>query len=304
MASSIEQLGGCIARHCPAGRQTTAIPRLTLLRAEAPTVPVRTMYQPVLCIVAQGRKRLLLGEKTFDYDAAKYLVVSVDLPVVGGVCEASLQAPYLALSLSLDPAALAAMLLDMGDMPRDHALSTGLAVTAVTEDLLDPVLRLLRLLDRPDDIAMLAPLAEREILYRLLCGEQRGLLRQIALADSRLSRISRAIAWIRGNFAEPFRIETLADVAGMSPSSLHRHFKAVTTMSPLQFQKQVRLQEARRLLLGRQADAAQIGFTVGYESPSQFSRDYSRLFGAPPGRDAARLRALSAPGSRALSQSP
>ncbi|MFI5014108.1 MAG: AraC family transcriptional regulator N-terminal domain-containing protein [Hyphomicrobiales bacterium] len=302
MRQSIEDLRDLVARHCGGGRSATAIPRLTLLRSEVTTVPMGTVYQPVLCVIAQGRKRLMLGGQVFEYDAAKYLIVSIDLPVTGGVCEASPEAPYLSLSLALDAATLADLLLAMAPGAAEAALRPGLAVTAVTGDLLDPILRLLRLLDRPADIAMLAPLAEREILYRLLLGEQGALLRQIALADSRLSRISRAIAWIRGNFAAPFRIEAVAEIAGMSPSSFHRHFKAVTTMSPLQYQKQIRLQEARRLLLARASDTAGIGFSVGYDSPSQFSREYSRFFGSPPARDLARLRSLTGTGALAFSQ--
>jgi len=293
MRRSMDELCDLVARHCRGGRCETAVPRLTLLRSDAPAGPVGSVYRPILCVIAQGAKRLMLGDRLFEFDAAKYLIVSVDLPVAGEICEASPERPYLALSLALDPAALAAMLLDMSGSAPAAGLSAGLAVTAVTADLLDPVVRLARLLDRPGDIVMLAPLAEREILYRLLLGEQGALLRQIALADSRLSRIGRAIAWIRGHFAEPVSIETVAAVASMSLSSFHRHFKAVTTMSPLQYQKQLRLQEARRLLLSEHGDAASVGFAVGYDSPSQFSREYSRLFGFPPARDATRLRRLS-----------
>ena len=295
MVQPIDDLRDLIARHCAARRWASPIPRLTLLRSDAPTMPIGTIYQPVLCIIAQGRKTVMLGQQVFEYDAAKYLIASVDLPVTGAVSEATAARPYLALSLVLDQTALASMLLDIGEGRREAAPCAGLAVTSVTADLLDPVLRLVRLLDRPRDIAMLAPLAEREILYRLLLGDQGAVLRQIALSDSRLSCVSRAIARIRSHFAEPCRIEALAEIAGMSPSSFHRHFKAVTTMSPLQYQKQVRLQEARRLLLAQRSDAAGIGFSVGYESASQFSRDYSRLFGCPPARDAARLRVLSGP---------
>ncbi|HUN52308.1 MAG TPA: AraC family transcriptional regulator, partial [Candidatus Sulfotelmatobacter sp.] len=207
--------------------------------------------------------------------------------------EASAQEPFLAASLRIDPALLAGLLLDMPPPSRAANPPPGLSVQPVPPDLLDPMLRLVRLLDRPDDIAMLAPLAERELLYRLLQSEQGAVLRPIACAGSRLSQISRAIDWIRRHFDQPFRIETVAEVACMSPASLHRHFKAVTTMSPLQFQKRLRLQEARRRLLADAADAMRAGFAVGYESPSQFSREYRRLFGAPPAQDAARLRRAS-----------
>jgi AraC-like DNA-binding protein len=296
----MEELRALIERHCAAPRWPTPIPRLTLRRATAPTVPIATLCQPLLCVVAQGRKRAMLGERALEYDAAKYLVGSVDLPVTSEICEASAETPYLAMSLALDPATLAAMLLDMPGAAVGQPL-TGLAVSPMTADLLDPVVRLLRLLDRPRDIAMLAPLAEREILYRLLLGPQGPMLRQIALADSRLSQIAKAIGWIKQNYERPLSIDALAAIAHMSPSSLHRHFKSVTAMSPLQFQKRIRLQEARRRVLGQHGDAASVGFAVGYESPSQFSREYARLFGAPPGRDAARLRA-SATDPRELTQ--
>ncbi len=288
----LDELRHLIERHCAAARWPTAIPGVTLMRADAPTMPVGSLHRPLLCIIAQGRKRVLLGEKLFEYDAAKYLIASVDLPITGEICEASAKTPYLAMSVGLDPATLAAMLLDMPQSGDGGKPFPGLAVSPMTPDLLDPVLRLLRLLDRPAGRQNAgAPLAEREILYRLLLGPQGAMLRQIALADSRLSQISHAIQWIKQNYDRPFRIETLAAIAHMSPSSLHRHFKQVTAMSPLQFQKRIRLQEARRRVLGLEADAASVGFSVGYESPSQFSREYSRLFGVPPGRDAAQLRA-------------
>ena len=284
------ELGALIDRHCVARRWASPIPRVMLMRATAPSSPAASLCEPLLYVVAQGRKRVMLADKVFDYDAAQYLVGSVDLPVTGEIREASVETPYLAMSLTLDPATLAALLLDAppgADAPKPLA---GLAVSPLTADLLDAVVRLLRLLDHPGDIAVLAPLAEREILYRLLAGPQGPMLRQIALADSRLSQIARAIGWIKRNYDRPLRIEALAEIAHMSPSSLHRHFKAVTAMSPLQFQKRLRLQEARRLVLGPHTDAASVGFAVGYGSPSQFSREYSRLFGAPPGRDAARWR--------------
>ena len=285
--SELQQL---ISRHCNAGRVVTKIPRVSLVRADAPSIPVQVLYQPLLCVIAQGSKRAMLGDAVFEYNAAQYLVVSLDLPVSGAVHEASPEKPYLAFALSLDPAMLASMLLEMSERADYASPTAAMAVSPITSELLDPVVRLLRLLDEPRDIAMLAPLLEREILYRLLTGEQGAMLRQIALADSRVSQVSRATDWIRRNYSQPFSMETLAQVASMSSSSLHRHFKAVTNLSPLQYQKQIRLQEARARLLSQQGDAATIGLAVGYESPSQFGREYSRLFGAPPGRDAARLR--------------
>lgn len=299
----LDALRRLIARHCPDGRLQTAIPRVTLVRSDVATMPIGNTYRPVLCIVAQGEKRALIGEKIFEYGSGKYLVVSMDMPISGGVTKANREEPYLAFTLALDPAMLAALLLDLPPSPPSAALSPVLAVSPLSEDLLDPVVRLVRLLDRPHEIPILAPLIEREILFRLIEGPHGAMLRQIALSDSQLSRITRVIDWIKRNFAKPFRIDAVAEIANMSPSSLHRHFKAATLMSPLQFQKHVRLQEARRLLIAQRADAASIGFAVGYESPSQFTREYSRMFGSPPGRDAARLRHVSTVDPRRLAES-
>ena len=302
MMEQMNELRALIERHCVDTRFATPIPRVTLLRSCTQTGPARVLYEPLFCVVAQGRKQVMVGDKVLVYDTAKYLVVSVDLPASGAIMDASATEPYLAFSLSLDRTALASMLLELAEIEEDGSPVAGMAVSPVEAELLDPVVRILRLLDRPRDIEILAPLAEREILYRLLHGAQGRMLRQIALADSRLSCISRAIDWIKHNYRDAMRIEALAEIAGMSGSSFHRHFKAVTSMSPLQFQKQIRLQEARRLLLIQRADAGSIGFAVGYESQSQFSREYSRLFGEPPARDAARLRDLSALDPQRLSQ--
>ncbi|MDR7378881.1 AraC-like DNA-binding protein [Rhodoferax ferrireducens] len=288
---SLKELCALIAQHCHERRTSTAIPRVGLVRSDTPTLPMGVVYQPMLYIVAQGAKQALLGDNIVEYAAGQYLVVSVDLPITGSVIQACPEAPYLALSLELDPAVLSDMLLSLPGTAQDAPLP-GLAVSPVTPDLLDAAVRLLRLLGRPADIPMLAPLAEREILYRLLTGAQAPMLRQIALAHSRMAQVGQAIGWIRSHFAEPLRIDDVAQRANMSASTFHRHFKAVTAMSPLQYQKQIRLQEARRLLLAGQADAASIGFTVGYESPSQFSREYARMYGQPPLRDAVRLRGL------------
>ncbi len=292
------ELAGLIERNTGAdGVHRTAIANLALVRSSRVTEPIHALYKPALCVVAQGRKQTQLGERVYVYDAAKYLVFSVDLPLVGQVIEASPERPYLCLQLDIDAAMLSALLLDSDDdgakPPASPAGDLALSVSPVTPDLLDAVIRLVRMLETPRDIAMLAPLAEREILYRALHGEHGARLRQIATADSRLQQISRAIGWIKAHYADPFSIEAVAKAARMSPSALHQHFKAVTAMSPLQFQKQIRLQEARRLLLAQSFDAATAGHNVGYESPSQFSREYSRLFGAPPARDIARLRAAS-----------
>ncbi len=289
------ELAGLIGRNTKEdGMHATAIPRLILLRSSQPTEPLPTVYEPALCLVAQGRKQVMLANEVYIYDPEQYLVVTVDLPVVGQVIEATPATPYLCLRLDLDPGHLSALMMELGqsapDNPRAGGLGLGLSISPVDPALLDAVVRLLRLLETPNDIPILAPLVEREILYRLLSGEYSDLLRQIALADSRVVSVNRAISWLKQNFASPFRIETVAREARLSPSSLHHSFKSVTAMSPLQYQKQLRLQEARRLMLGHAMDAATASHHVGYESPSQFSREYSRLFGAPPSRDIARLK--------------
>ncbi|PLX36390.1 MAG: AraC family transcriptional regulator CmrA [Hyphomicrobiales bacterium] len=300
--SSLDDLRDLIARHGEEGRFDTAIPRVALARVEGRTMPKPMVYEPFFCIVAQGAKEVMLGERIVRYARGNYLIVSLDLPVSSAICEASPQHPLLSTSLSLNPGMLADILLTLPENAVEPSSPSGLEVSTVTEDLLDAMVRMLCLLDQPKDIPMLAPLIEREILYRLMQGDQGAMLRQIALADSRLSQIARAIGWIRKNFSEPMRVEALAGIAGMSASSFHRHFKAATAMSPLQFQKQIRLQEARKLLLAQKAEASRVGFAVGYESPSQFSREYSRLFGIPPGRDAAQLRALGTDDPAALAE--
>jgi AraC-like DNA-binding protein len=224
-----------------------------------------------------------------DYHAGHFLVASVDLPVIGEVVRASPEDPYRVVALALDPAALAALIIDLPPQQEDRA-EAGIGLSEMSPDLLDPLLRMMRLLDAAGDVPVMAPMLEREILYRLLRGPQGSILRQIARSDSRLSRVRRAIEWIRQNYIEPLRVDHLAGLAGMSNSAFHRHFKAVTAMSPLAYQKQIRLQEARRRLIVTPAEAARVAYAVGYESPSQFSREYARLFGLPPIRDAARLR--------------
>ena len=289
------ELASLIGRNIDAdGMHATAIPRLFLMRTSQLTEPLPSVYEPALCIVAQGRKQVMLADEVYFYGPEQCLVVSVDLPVVGQVIEATPAEPYLCLRLDLDPGKLSAMMLELGQSERrnqrEERLKLGLSINPVDPLLLDAAIRLARLLEAPKDIPILAPLIEREILYRLLSGEFCERLRQIAMADSRMLSVNRAINWLKRNYAAPFRIETIAREARLSPSSLHHSFKSVTAMSPLQYQKQLRLQEARRLMLGQAMDAASAGHQVGYESPSQFSREYSRLFGAPPSRDIARLK--------------
>ena len=287
----IEELATIIATHAPAdGMHASVLPRLSLVRSCTPTLAVPAVYRPSLCIIAQGRKQVELGGRSYVYDPEKYLTVSVDLPLVGSVLEASAERPYLCMALDIDLPALTELMLQTSPDPAPGPTGPALGVSQVGPGLLDPAPRLARLLDSPGDAPALAPLAEREILYRLLSGAQAPMIRHIAAAESRLAKVSRAIAWLRRNYAHRFSVERLAADAGMSPSSFHSHFRAATTLSPLQYRTRVRLQEARRMMVMEGMDAASAGFTVGYESPSQFSRDYRRLYGAPPLQDASRLR--------------
>jgi AraC-like DNA-binding protein len=278
LAGAIERLAGRDGEHA------TLVPGLTLLRLSQPCAPVHAIHRPALCVIAQGAKHLQLADELYAYDASTYLAVVQDLPVMAQVVQANEQAPYLCLRLDFDAAELAQSVLQWASAPpRDG--SRGLFVGSIDTALLDPLLRLVRLLDAPDDIAALAPLITREVLYRLLTGAEGWRLGAFAHGGSQARRIALAIAWLREHFAEPLRIEDLARVAHMSASSLHRHFKAVTAMSPVQYQQRLRLVEARRLTLAQSLDAASAALRVGYQSPSQFSREYSRLFGAPPARD-------------------
>ena len=291
----MDHLAALIARHAPGdGMFDTAVPGMALIRQGQPTERIPVLHQPAVCIIAQGAKVVMLGDETYRYDAASHLVVSVDLPLTGQVTEASTERPYLCLRIDLEPALLINLMAASPPAPGGEG-SRGVHLSRTTPELADAAVRMVRLLDNPGHAAVLAPLIRREIHYWLLTGDQAGVVRQIGAPDSRLSHVTRAIAWIRDNYDRPFSIEALAREVGMSPSALHQHFKAVTAMSPLQYQKQIRLQEARRLMLSEACDAQGAGFQVGYDSPSQFSREYVRLFGAPPARDAARLRVEGMP---------
>lgn len=282
------------------GMHETAIPELKLYRFSRPTDPLHVLYEPALMVVVQGRKHVTLGGETYVYDRSQYLTVSMDLPVVGRVVEASPEEPYLCMTLTLDPRDLAALIVETRrQLPRDDHDGRALYVSPLRAPLLESFLRLVRLLDAKEDIPVLAPLIRREIDYRLLQSEQFGRLAQWAIGDGRLRRVSGAIAWIKEHFAEPLQIEELAKQVHMSPSALHHHFKAVTAMSPVQYQKRLRLGEARRLLLSGATSAEVVAYEVGYASPSQFSREYARLFGQPPRRDAERLRGEASDGGPA-----
>ncbi|KAF0216743.1 MAG: AraC-like transcriptional [Geobacteraceae bacterium] len=291
----IEALGKSIARLTEQGElHTTAVPGLSLFRREEPTEPITGMYEPSVCLVAQGAKRVMLGDDTYVYDAHHYLITSVHLPTVVQIIEASPEKPYLGLRLMLDLREISQLMADSNlPPPRTQQSSRGMATGEVTLPLLTAFHRLIDLLAEQQDIPILAPVIQREIIYRLLVGDQGARLRQIASAGSQSQQIARAIDWLKGNFTQPLRIDDLATQASMSSSTFHHHFRSMTALSPLQFQKQLRLREARRLMLAERMDAATAAFQVGYESPSQFSREYNRLFGAPPLRDIARLRQMS-----------
>jgi AraC-like DNA-binding protein len=268
------------------GSIETPIAGLTLHRIMRPGGPKPAIQMPALSLIAQGSKRLLVGGEEYEYDPLHYMVTSVDLPAVGKVTVASATQPYLGLRLDLDVEAIVELIQDEKLPPVAHAeASRGLFVNRLSTTMLDAVLRLLRLVETPDDIPILAPMVKREILYRLLRNGQGARLRQMALQDSQTQRVAKAIRLLRDNFARSIRVESIAKDVHMSVSSLHHQFKAVTAMSPLQYQKQLRLQEARRLMIFGDVDVAIAAHRVGYESASQFSREYSRFFGAPPLRD-------------------
>ncbi len=269
----------------------TTIQGMALYRREETTPSVSIMYEPRICLVAQGAKRALLGDDTFVYDEHHFLITSVDLPTVVQIIKASREAPYLGLALKLDTREISQLMVDSNlPLPHSQQSSRAMAIGEVTLPLIATFQRLIDLLDEPKDIPILAPMIKREILYRLLVGDQGTRLRQMASAGSQSRQIARAIDWLKGNFMQPLRIDDLATQVNMSTSTFHHHFRALTAMSPLQYQKWLRLTEARRLMLTENHDAATAAFQVGYESPSQFSREYSRLFGAPPLRDIASLR--------------
>lgn len=286
-----------VMRLTPGGGQHAAprLPQLMMFRSDELNGSVCSVYEPCVALILQGRKRVVIGDDTLSYDPRRYLVASLDLPATATILEASAERPYLAIVLRLDLRELASLLLD-GSLPQVPAApgdGRAMATSAVTLPLLDAFRRLLELLDRPDELPALAPLVQREILFRLLMGEAGARLRQIATVDSHGHLIARAISCLKTRYAEPLRVEELAREARMSVSTFHHHFKALTAMSPLQFQKRLRLTEARRLMLAENLEASTAAYRVGYESASQFSREYGREFGAPPTRDIAALRQAS-----------
>ena len=267
------------------------LPGLRLRRASSPTGLGHGVSFPSFCVIAQGSKELLLGDSRYRYNPAQYLISTAALPIASRVVEASHEHPYLGIVLKLDSTLVGSVLVEANHRaPRNATAVTALDVSALDASLLDAVVRLVRLLDSPAEVRFLAPLVMREIVYRLMLGAQGGRLHQIAALGGATHRIAEAVERLRNDFDQPLRIEDLAQALGMSVSGFHHHFRSLTAMSPLQFQKQLRLQEARRLMLGERLDAASAGYRVGYDDPGYFSRDYKRLFGEPPTRDVQRLR--------------
>jgi AraC-like DNA-binding protein len=288
----LDALRTLLARHARPD-MTTAVNGVLASKIDRATPPYTSMTGTVLALIAQGTKRLALGERVYHYRAGQYLVASVDLPVTGHFIDVSPQHPALGFGLVLRPSVVAELLLQATPTdlpPAPTGAVSGIAVSDATDELVDAAVRMLRLLDRPRDAAILAPLIEREIVWRLLTGDQGATVRQLGLADSSLTHLARAVRWIRDHYAESFRVQDAARVSGMSVSAFYRNFQALTAMSPIQFQKQIRLQQARLLLATQPHDITGVSQRVGYDSPSQFSREYRRQFGAPPSRDATRLR--------------
>ena len=291
-SKALKALADHIARLTAHGEPALdAVPGLSLFRAEQPSAPRCAMYDPCICLVAQGRKCFLLGEETYVYDANNYLIAALPMPGMTYVVEATPEEPYLSLALRLDQRQISQLILDSSRLPpRPQPSGRGVATAEVNLPLLSAFQRLIDLYDTPEDAPILAPLVLREIYYRLLTGAQGERLRQMVSVGSHTHQIAQAITWLKENFRKPVVIEDLAALVNMSSSTFYQHFRSMTAISPLQFHKQLRLQEARRLMLEERMDAASAAFQVGYESPPQFNREYSRLFGAPPMRDISNYR--------------
>jgi AraC-like DNA-binding protein len=295
-----QELADRIARHMKDDGRFEVVPGLFLYRSSSPSAPGYGLDEPSLCVIAQGSKEVLLGQERFRYDASRYLLVASGLPIVSRIVEASNERPYLALRLVLDPSVVTPVLMEAGlAASRESETVKAVAVSRLDGNLVEAVLRLVRLLEAPKDYEVLAPLAVREIIYRLARGDQAARLRQITFIGAQVHRLTRAIQLLREHYDKPLSVPALAKQLGMSVSSFHHHFKAATAMSPLQFQKQVRLQTARQLLLAGRLDAATAGYRVGYGDQSQFNREYKRLFGEPPMRDVRRLRLAATGGNEA-----
>jgi AraC-like DNA-binding protein len=287
-----EELRDLLRRHARPDL-STAIDGVRICKVDHNRPPESSMSGTMLAVIAQGTKRLALGDRFYDYGSGQYLVASVDVPVTGHVVDADPDRPVLGFGMTLEPAMITDLLLDAGpgDLPRSTSSARpGIDVSDAPQELLDAIVRLLRLLERPRDRRVMVPMVKREILWQLMSGDQGNIVRQIGLADSGLSYVTRAVRWIRENYSRPFRVEEVAQLSGMSVPAFHRNFQVVTGMSPIQFQKHIRLEMARLMLARHPNDIAGVGHEVGYGSPSQFSREYRRLFGAPPSLDVERMR--------------
>ncbi len=277
-------------RHAPPGLTSTPIPRVDICVGQGSTDKAPCLYRSMICFILQGSKNVAINDDLLSYDSQQYLISALDLPLIGQILDAEGGQPYVAVSLVLDPAILAELAATMPAVRESEQKGIGIGINPMSAPLRDTLLRLLSLLDTPADIPVLGPMVERELLYRLLQGPQGRLLRQIAQPDGALGSIRRAVAWIRDNYNVQLRIDALCNASGMSRASLHRHFLSMTGLSPLRYQKQLRLQEARQLLLAGEHRASDVAFAVGYESASQFSREYSRQFGTSPARDVREIR--------------
>ena len=292
LAQSLMELGSKIGNSLGgSGERATEVPGLMLYRCTAPTVPSPCTYEPSLLLIAQGRKRVDLGSTNYVFGPSRFLLTSLELPVVSQVITASEDAPYLAFFLKLDISTVRDILnTEEVHVPETSSGARGMAIGETTVELVNACSRLMDLLDAPQDIPFFGKLIQREIIYRLLQGTQGQRLRAMATLGDQSHRTAKAVAWLRANYQKPLRVEQLATVAGMSRSTLHHHFRSLTAMSPLQFQKQLRLRAARQQMLTNDLDAASAAFEVGYESASQFNREYRRFFGQPPIRDIKALR--------------
>jgi len=291
-----EELASVLGANCRQDGPNAVGENLNFFRFPSPTQPHHGLYSPSICVIAQGAKEVMFGDERLRYDPFNYLLTSLDMPVVSQVVEATDAKPYLGMKLDLDPTMIASVMVEAGLSPgRNDASVKSMAVSSLEDDLLDAFVRLIRLVEDKDDYRVVSPMVVREIVYRLLKSDQGPRLKQIATFGGSSHRITRAVQILRTRFNEPLSIEDLASELGMSVSSFHQHFKTATTMSPLQFQKLLRLQEARRLLLTDDMDASTAAVRVGYDDASQFTREYKRHFGDPPMRDVARFKQLAVP---------
>ncbi|WP_456295475.1 AraC family transcriptional regulator [Vibrio sp. AK197] len=290
MEQKLHEIINLLHPHVTVGGSKSVYPNYSVFWSSNATCPVTTLYEPMLCLVLQGEKEVTVGEQVFRYTPGDFFINSIELPIATQIIQASQDAPYISLSITLDPDKLAQVITESGMDKREPAQRECFVLSKASDDLLAPLSRLFELLDTPDDAAFLAPMIERELLYRLLQSDQQEILRQITGNDYRVNKIRDVINWVKEHYAESMSIKGLTEQAGMSQASLHRHFRSATGMTPLQFQKTIRLQEARKLLVEGK-DVSETAYAVGYESPSQFSREYSRLYGIAPSVDAKRLQA-------------